>query len=524
MDFKFCDAAWTIRDFYNFNSFLSCILEEIKFFILFLLCKFEHMNFKVVLNIIGFLLILTGFLMTLGIPFSIYYKHDDIYSILISAAICVFAGGLLWVFTRDADRLQLGKREGYVIVSLGWLVLSIFGAIPFLIYGAIPNYTDAFFETMSGFTTTGASILTDIEVLPAGLLFWRSMTQWLGGMGIIVLSLAILPLLGIGGMQLFTAEVPGITKDKFHPRVKETAKRLWGIYLLLTAVEAVLLIAGGLNLFDAINHAFTTMATGGFSTKNASTAHFNSPFVQYVLIVFMFFAGMNFTLHYFALHLKFESFKHNTEFKFYAAFLITATLIIMLIHRPHHTFDVEESFRQSLFHVVSLVTTTGYVSSDFENWAPFSRMFFFVLLFIGGCAGSTGGGIKFARHYLLFRNGLLELKRLVHPRAIIPVRFNGKAVSQEIIFNVQAFFIFYILLFVLGSVLLSLLGLDFLTAAGAVATCLGNVGPGMGVVGPVSNFSSLPDITKWILSFFMLVGRLELFTVLIIFTPYFWKK
>lgn len=482
------------------------------------------MNYKVVFNIIGFLLILTGFFMMLGILFSIYYHHNDIYSILISSVITILTGLLIWFFTRDADRQQLGKREGYIIVSLGWFIMSLFGAIPFVIHGVIPNYSDAFFETMSGFTTTGASILKDIEALPAGLLFWRSLTQWLGGMGIIVLSLAILPLLGIGGMQLFSAEVPGITKDKIHPRVKETAKRLWGIYMILTAAETLLLMVGGLSFFDALNHSFTTMATGGFSTKNASTAYFTSPYVQYVFIIFMIFAGMNFTLHYFALHLKFEPFKQNTEFKSYALFIFFSTLLIVIIHKPYHSFSIEESIRQTLFHVVSLVTTTGYVSSDYENWATFSRMVFFVLLFIGGCAGSTGGGIKFARHYLLFKNGLLELKRLVHPRAVIPVRFNGKAVSQEIIFNVQAFFIFYILLFVLGSILLSLLGLDFLTAAGAVATCLGNVGPGMGMVGPVSNFSSLPELSKWILSFFMLVGRLELFTVLIIFTPTFWKK
>lgn len=475
------------------------------------------MNYKVIINIIGFLLIMSGSLMTTGIPFSIYYGHNDIIALLISAAITILVGSLFLLFTKDADRQQLGKREGYVIVSLGWLAMSIFGSIPFIIYGAIPNITDAFFETMSGFTTTGATILKDIEALPAGLLFWRSLTQWLGGMGIIVLSLAILPLLGIGGMQLFSAEVPGITKDKFHPRVKETAKRLWGIYVILTAAEVVLLLIGGLNLFDAINHAFTTMATGGFSTKNVSTAHFTSPFVQYVLIVFMFFAGMNFTLHYYALHLKFESFKRNSEFKFYALFLITVTLFVMVIHRPHHTFSLEESFRQTLFHVVSLTTTTGYVSSDYENWAPFSRMIFFVLLFVGGCAGSTGGAIKFARHYVLLKTGSTELKKLVHPRAVIPIRFNDKAVGQEILLNVQAFFILYILLFVFGSILLSILGSDFLTAVGAVATCIGNVGPGMGAVGPVSNFAELPALAKWILSFFMLVGRLELFTVLILF-------
>ncbi|MFO7527050.1 MAG: TrkH family potassium uptake protein, partial [Ignavibacteriaceae bacterium] len=457
--------------------------------------------------------------MTTGIPFSIYYGHDDIIAILISAGITILAGVILWLFSRDADRRQLGKREGYLIVTLGWFSMAIFGSIPFIIYGAIPSYTDAFFETMSGFTTTGATILTDIEALPYGLLFWRSLTQWLGGMGIIVLSLAILPLLGIGGMQLFAAEVPGVTKDKFHPRVKETAKRLWGIYVILTGTEVLLLLLGGLNLFDAVCHSFTTMATGGFSTKNSSTAHFDSAYVQYVFIVFMLFAGMNFTLHYFALHLKFDAFRRNTEFKFYILFIIGVTLIITFIHRPHHTFELEESFRQSLFHVTSLVTTTGFVSSDFENWAPFSRMFFFTLLFIGGCAGSTGGGIKFVRHFLLLKNGLLEFKRLIHPRAVIPVRFNGKSVIPEIISNVQAFFIIYILLFVFGSVLLSFLGLDFFTAAGATATCLGNVGPGMGVVGPVGNFSDLPDISKWILSFFMLIGRLELFTVLLLFSP-----
>lgn len=482
------------------------------------------MNFKIILNVVGFLLLLTGGLMLPGIIFSLYYGDDDVFAILISVFITSLSGLIVWFFTKDADKHQLGKREGYLIVTLGWIVMSAFGSIPFIIHGSITSFTDAFFETMSGFTTTGATILVDIEKLPAGLLFWRSMTQWIGGMGIIVLSIAILPLLGIGGMQLFTAEVPGITKDKFHPRVKETAKRLWIIYVILTASEVLLLIIGGLNFFDAINHSFTTMATGGFSTKNASTAHFDSPFVQYVFIFFMFLAGMNFSLHYYALHWKFDVFKKNSEFKLYIIFIISATILIMFVHRPHHDFHLEEAFRQTLFHVISLVTTTGYVSSDYENWAPFSRIVFFILLFIGGCTGSTGGGIKFARHSLLLKNSWLEFRRLVHPRAIIPVRFNNKAVSPEIISNVQAFFLIYILIFVLGSVVLSLIGLDFFTAIGAAATSLGNVGPGLGVVGPVGNFSSLPDLSKWILSFFMLIGRLELFTVLLLFSPAFWKK
>lgn len=482
------------------------------------------MKYRAVLHIIGFLLILNGLFILTGIGFSLFYQSDDISALLISGLGTSLCGLLLWFTTRKSEIAELGKREGYLIVTLGWIVMAIFGAIPFILYGAIPSYTDAFFETMSGFTTTGATILTDIEILPPGLLFWRSLTQWLGGMGIIVLSLAILPLLGIGGMQLFTAEVPGVTKDKIHPRVQETAKRLWGIYVILTAVETALLMVGGLNLFDAINHSFTTMATGGFSTKNASIAYYTSPYVQYIFILFMFFAGMNFTLHYLGFHGNFKFFKENTEFKYYLGFTIFASLFIMIIHLPHVDFHWEEAIRQSLFHVVSLTTTTGYVTSDFENWAPFSRMIFFALLFVGGCAGSTGGGIKFVRHIVLFKNGWTELKRLIHPRAVIPVKFNGKAVSSDIISNVQAFFIFYILLFVIGSMILALLGVDFVTAAGATATCVGNIGPGIGTVGPVNNFAHLPDVVKWILSLFMVIGRLELFTVIIIFSPAFWKS
>ena len=335
------------------------------------------MNYKVVLYIIGLLLILTGILMMLGIPFSLYYGSNDILSLVISGLITIVCGLILFLLFRKSDTKSIGKREGYLIVSSGWFIMSIFGSIPFIISGTIPSFVDAFFETMSGFTTTGATILIDIESVMPGILFWRSLTQWLGGMGIIVLSLAILPLLGIGGMQLFAAEVPGVTKDKIHPRVKETAKRLWGIYVILTGLEVILLMIGGMNLFDAVNHSFTTMATGGFSTKNASTAYYNTPFIQYVFIVFMFFAGMNFSLHYLVMHRKFNSLKSNEEFKYYLLFILIVTIIITFIHQPHVAFGIEESFRNSLFHVVSLVTTTGYVSSDYENWAPFSRMIIF---------------------------------------------------------------------------------------------------------------------------------------------------
>ena len=461
--------------------------------------------------------------MLLGIPFSIYYNDNDI-AILASSGIGTgVLGFLLYFFTRKCEK-EISKREGYIVVSLGWLVMSLFGAIPFVLHGSIPNYTDAFFETMSGFTTTGASILDDIESLPHGLLLWRSMTQWLGGMGMIVLSLAILPILGIGGMQLFVAEVPGPTKDKIHPRIRETAKRLWGIYFIFTAVETILLFIGGMNFFDSICHSFTTMATGGFSTKQASIAHFNSPFIHYVIILFMFLAGTNFTVHYHMLHRKFDVVKRNDEFKFYGIVLIVLSFVVAIILLLSNYGSVEKSFRDSLFQVVSIVTTTGYVTSDYEIWGSFFQILFFLLLFIGGCAGSTGGGIKIVRHLLLFRNSALELRRLIHPRAVIPVRYNNNSVPSDIISNILAFFLFYLAMFVLGTLLMSIIGLDFLSAIGSVATSLGNVGPAIGSVGPSYNFAHIPEIGKWILSFLMLMGRLELFTILIILSPAFWRK
>lgn len=478
---------------------------------------------NIIFNFIGFLLLLEGFFMLSGIPFSIYYNDNDIFALLISAIGCGIIGLILFLTTKNKDK-EVTKREGYIIVSIGWIITSLFGAIPFVIHGSIPSYTDAFFETMSGFTTTGASILNDIESLPHGLLFWRSVTQWLGGMGMIVLSLAILPILGIGGMQLFIAEVPGPTKDKLHPRVRETALRLWGIYVFFTVLEIVLLFVGGMTFFDAICHSFTTMATGGFSTKQASIAYYQSPFIHYVIIVFMFIAGTNFTLHYYLLHGRFDNIKKNDEFKFYFYIIIALTIIITFGLLIISYGNFEKSFRDSLFQIVSLVTTTGFITADYEVWGTFFLLIFFLLLFTGGCAGSTGGGIKIVRHLLLYRNSFLELRRLIHPRAVIPVRFNNHSVAPEIISNVLAFFLFYIIIFVLGSIIMSLMGLDFLSAIGSVATSLGNVGPAIGSVGPTDNFANIPDIGKWFLSFLMLLGRLELFTILIIFSPTFWKS
>ncbi|MCJ7554592.1 MAG: TrkH family potassium uptake protein [Ignavibacteriaceae bacterium] len=482
------------------------------------------MNLKFVINILGFLLLLTGLLMLSGIPFSIYYRDDDIPVLLFTGLGTALLGFIVWFFTRDNLVKEIGKREGYLVVTLGWLIMSFFGSLPFVFHGSIPNFTDAFFETVSGFTTTGASILNNIEALPHGLLFWRSMTHWIGGMGIIVLSIAILPLLGIGGMQLYQAEVAGPTKDKLHPRVQETAKRLWAIYVLFTLSETVLLIFGGMNLFDALCHSFGTLASGGFSTKNQSVAYYNSPFIEYVIIVFMFIAGTNFSLHYLALKGKIFNYFKDSEFRFYTLFIflvVTASTLYLIIHNNQ---SVESSFRDTSFSIISILSSTGFATVNYESWAPFFTEIFLVLLLFGACAGSTSGGVKMVRYQLLLKNSLIELKRLIHPQAVIPVRQNNKAVHSDIIAKVGAFVLLYLFIFGIGSVILAITGLNSTSAMGAVAACLANIGPGLDATGPVTNYSSVSELGKWVLSFVMLLGRLEIFTILILFSPSFWKK
>lgn len=471
----------------------------------------------------GFLLLIEGFFLGISSLVSLYYGQYDLVALLVTTALCFSVGIILRLLTHKAEK-NIGKREGYIIVSLVWVVFSLFGAFPFVISGAIPSYTDAFFETISGFTTTGASILNDIEAMPQGLLFWRSLTQWLGGMGIIVLSIAILPMFGIGGMQLFVAEVPGPTPDKLHPRIKETAKRLWGIYILFTLTEVILLKLGGMDWFDAVNHSFTTMATGGYSTKQASIAHFNSPFIHYVIIVFMFLAGTNFTLSYFALHLKFGKVFKNEEFRYYLGFIILFTVAITFALWYFEGYNPENSFRDSLFQVVSIITTTGFVTADYLQWMPFVIVMIFALMFFGGSAGSTGGSVKIVRVTLLLKNSYQELKRIIHPNAIIPVRINGKSVPPQIISNTLAFVVFYMLITIISTIVISAMGYDLETSLGAVAATLGNIGPGIGHVGPIENYAHIPVFGKWFLSFLMLIGRLELFTVLVLLSPAFWKK
>jgi trk system potassium uptake protein TrkH len=441
------------------------------------------------------------------------------------------------MFLTRNHRKEIQKREGYIIVTFGWIFMSLAGAIPYLATGAIPTITNAFFETMSGYTTTGATILTDIEIMPKGILFWRSVTHWIGGMGIIVLAVAILPLLGIGGMQLFAAEAPGPGGDKLHPRITDTAKRLWLIYVGYTLAETLLLKVAGMSFFDAINHSLSTISTGGFSTKNASIAYWNdTPIIQYIIMVFMFLAGTNFVLSYFAFKRNFTRIFRDEEFKFYLTFIvglsIIAALVIYwqsditasLVHHPMVFGRLESSIRHGFFQVLAIITTTGFVTADYTAWTPMLTIFFFGLMFLGGSSGSTAGGLKIVRHLIMIKNGILEFKRTLHPHAILPVRYNNKAVERPIVYNVLGFFILYMLSFIVGVIVFSWLGLDFKTALGGAASTLGNVGPALGDLGPIDTYNGLPTAAKWWASFLMLIGRLELFTVLILLTPFFWRN
>ena len=482
------------------------------------------MNKNIIFFILGRLLIIEGAFLLISAGVSALYGEQDYIYFLEVALLNFIVGSVSWFSVRNTER-NLGKKEGYIVVSLVWVIFSIFGALPFVLSGAIPSYTDAFFETMSGFTTTGSSILdaNQIDNLHYGIHFWRSITQWIGGMGIIVMALAIFPLLGIGGQSLFVAEVPGPTKDKLHPTIKQTAKSLWGIYILFTAIEAILLVFGGMEPFDAICHSFTTMATGGYSTKGASIAYYDSSYIHYVIIIFMFLAGLNFTLSFYALKFKWRKLIQNEEFKFYFLFTVGFTVLISLFLVFLHDKEPVKSIRDALFQVVSLMTTTGFATVDYTLWKGFIVVIAFGLMFLGGSAGSTAGGIKIIRVVLVLKNIYFELKRTIHPHAVIPVRYNKHSVDQKIINNITAFITIYVLTFVIGTIFISIFGYNLDTAMGAVAATLGNIGPGIGDVGPSSNFGFFPDIAKWFLSFLMLLGRLELFTILVLFSKSFWK-
>lgn len=480
-------------------------------------------NWKLIINTIGRFLLFETIFLAISLGVALGYGGSDVNAFLWSALITLGLGGIAHFFTKDCNK-DIGKREGYIVVSLAWIVFSVFGSIPYLLSGSILSITDAFFETMSGFTTTGSSILNNIEELPHGILFWRSLTQWLGGMGIIVLFLAVLPKLGVGGRELFAAEVPGPNPDKLTPSIKATARRLWVLYLGFTLVEAILLSLGGMEVFDSINHALTTLATGGYSTKQASIGAYPSPYIQYVITLFMFIAGVNFSLSYAAVTGRVKKLWQDEEFLWYCGIVALFTLLITAGLMFTANGNLEQNFRDSIFTVVSILSTTGYATADYLLWAPHIALLVFVLLFFGGSAGSTSGGVKVVRVILLIKNSYYEIVRLLHPNAVIPIRFNKQSVKSSTIENIMAFVILYAIVFVLSIVILSfwMNGLD--STLSAVATSLGNVGPGFGEIGPMENFSGLADGAKWFLSFLMLLGRLELFTILVLFTPVFWKR
>lgn len=483
----------------------------------------QHLKFKPVIKIIGILLMIEGLFMSTAIPFSLYYGSKDLVSILISVLITFSTGLILWFVIRKYRQQDIGRREGYLIVSIIWVIMSAFGALPFYLSGYIPHFTDAYFEAISGFTTTGASILTDIEAVPRGLLFWRSLTHWIGGMGIIVLSIAILPFLGFGGQQMFWAEVPGPEKEKLTPRVAATARRLWSIYLIMTIALIVLLMLGKMPFYEAICHAFGAVSSGGFSPNNTSIALY-SPYIQYVVVLFMFMAGINYTLFYITVKGNIKKAFSGIEFKTYLGIVLIPTLIIAAALFVKNGYSPEAAFRSSLFQVSSIVSCTGFATDDYMLWPGFAWFIIFLLMFSGGMAGSTAGGIKVIRHVLLVKNVSVVFKKTWHLNAIIPVRIDGKAVKEQVMQNVFALFVLYILTFGIGSLVLTASGLDAHTSMGSVATCMAGIGPGLGSTGPVGNFAHLTDEAKWTLSLMMLLGRLELFSVFILLRPSFWKQ
>lgn len=479
---------------------------------------------KIIMFFLGSLLIAESVFMLVALAVSAIYSGIDFNYLLISVAVTCVAGLLLVLPNLKIDK-KVEKRESYLIVSLAWVLMSLFGALPFFISGFVPSFTDAFFETMSGFTTTGASILNNVEALPHGLLFWRSLTHWIGGMGIIVLSIAVMPMVKSGGVQLFVAEAPGISPDKLHPRIKETAKKLWLVYVSLTVVLTCLLHIFGMDWFDSINHAFSTMATGGFSTKQASVAHWTSPSIHYIILVFMILSGINYSMLYFAFTGKIKKLIKNTEVKFYLFLIIGFGLLVGFGLWFYMDLPVEKAFRDGMFQVVSVMTTTGFNTSDYMQWHPVGLWLILLLvMLIGGSAGSTSGGIKVVRIHILLRNTALEFKRLLFPNAVLPVKYNKAVLSDKTVNSVLAFVILYVVLIIIGTFVLSFTGLDFTSSLGAVVASIGNVGTSLGETGPSVGFAGVSVFGKWVLSFLMLVGRLELFTVMILFTKSFWKQ
>lgn len=480
-------------------------------------------NFKTIIRIIGILLLLETVMFLVCSSVSFYYRESDMLDFWKAGGITAGIGLLLAALGKGGER-QLTRRDGYVLVSFAWVAFSLFGMLPFYIGGYIPDIADAFFETMSGFSSTGATILDDIESLPHGILFWRSMTQWIGGLGIIMFTIAVLPIFGVSGLQVFAAEASGPTHDKVHPRIGITAKWIWSIYTGITTLLVCLLMLGGMDWFDSICHAFATTGTGGFSTKQASVAYYNSPYIEYVISIFMFISGINFTLVLLFVNRKFKKFIGNAELKFYFGSVVLFTAVIAIVLYYTSPMGMEESFRKSLFQVISLQTSTGFATDDYMQWTPVLWGLLTIIMLMGACAGSTTGGLKCIRMVILTKVSRNEFKHILHPNAILPVRINKQVISPSIVSTVLAFCFIYISIIVIGTLLMMAMGVGAEESMGCVISSIGNMGPGLGETGPAYSWNALPDAAKWLLSFLMLLGRLELFTVLLLFTPDFWKR
>ena len=476
------------------------------------------------LHLVGILTIFLGLTMVFPLLFGLYYQDGSVMPLLKSIGITIGSGLVLYFLFRSTKGETMSHREGMGVVAIGWTAAGIFGALPYYWGGVFNGFSDALFESLSGFTTTGASVLSPIEIVPRGFLFWRSLTHWLGGMGIIVLSLAILPLLGIGGMQLYKAEVPGPVPDKLKPRIRDTAMVLWKVYVIFSAAETVLLMLGGMDLFEALCHTFGTMATGGFSTRNASIGAYHSPYIDTVVIVFMLCAGVNFSLHYQFFKGAPLAFWRNSEFRFFVG--IVAIFCLTVTFNIYHTVyeTLSQAIEFGVFQVVSIITTTGYATADYEMWPSLSQNILLFCMFLGASAGSTGGGMKCLRIMLLLKHSYKQLFALIHPRAVTQVKLGGRPVSDEVLHSIWGYFMLYLGLFILCSFLLAATGVDVVTSFAAVAASIGNIGPGLGLVGPTDNYAHIPVLGKWLLILSMLLGRLEIYTVLILFVPEFWRK
>jgi trk system potassium uptake protein len=483
------------------------------------------MRWRLVLFIVGVLIFCIGLSMVLPLGFSLYYQ-DGGNAPLIEAMLVTVALGAVLVLTGKSgwSGAPFSHREGMAATTLGWVAAGIFGGLPFYFSGVLTAPVDCFFEAVSGFTTTGASVIRDVEIVPRGILFWRSLTHWFGGMGIIVLGLAILPFLGVGGMQLYKAEVPGPVPDKLKPRLTDTAMILWKVYVLFTVVEVLLLLLGGMDLFDSLCHTFGTMATGGFSTKNASIGFYHSVYFDIVITVFMLLGGMNFALHFQLFRGNPKAMWQDGEWRFFMIWFLLLSAVIALSEYGQNYASLAESFRHAAFQVASIVTTTGYATADFEQWTTLSQCLLLVCMIVGGSVGSTGGAVKCMRIMVLAKHSYRELIHLIHPRAVTRVKIGKQAVSAEVLSGIWGFFMLYLGLMLLSVLLVAATRVDLVTSVTSVMACIGNVGPGLGAVGPVDNYADMPAVAKWVLSADMLLGRLEIYTVLVLFVPRFYRK